>query len=414
MNILVLAIPVFLFFLLLEIVINFVKKTDYYQVNDTINSISIGIISRIINVLLLIIPFSIYSYCFENFSVMTWSNEHWFTWLVAFVLYDFFYYWYHRYAHEINMLWASHVVHHQSEEYNLSTALRQSSTGAWFGWFFYIPMALLGFNPVITLTVGGLNLIYQFFVHTQLVGKLAPWLEAIFVTPSLHGVHHGQNARYIDKNYAGVFILWDRIFNTYQVELDDEKPVYGVRKPLSSWNPFWANIEPYYRLAEDAWHTKSWRDKIAIWFKPTGWRPDDVIKTVPRKYTNPKNLIKFDVKLSRVANIYVTLQHSIIIALSIYFLVLAPSLMLDTTLLVSGTLLLSMIILSLVQENRLWNIMFEGIRVMITFAFVFQLVDMLSWQLFCVIVFLLSVVLLFSVHSTKYVEQSKLSTNSGS
>lgn len=264
MNIIVLAIPIFLLFILLEITACYIKKRHYYRMNDTISSISAGINSRITGVVLLIIPFSIYQYCFTNFAVIYWPQEEIITWLFAFVLYDFCYYWFHRYAHEVNILWASHVVHHQSEEFNLSTALRQTSTSAWFGWFFYLPMAFLGIDPVVIIVVGGLNLIYQFFVHTRLVGKLSPWIEAIFVTPSLHGVHHGQNTRYIDKNYAGVFILWDRIFNTYQIELDDDKPVYGVRKALATWNPVWANIEPYYRLAEDAWHTNSWRNKIGL------------------------------------------------------------------------------------------------------------------------------------------------------
>ncbi len=395
MNIIVLAIPIFIFFLCIEIAINFFKKTNYYQVNDTINSISTGIISRITGVVLLIIPFSIYQYCFNQYALLTWSTDSASTWIVAFIVYDFCYYWFHRYAHEVNILWASHVVHHQSEEYNLSTALRQTSTSAWFGWVFYLPMAFLGIDPIVTLTVGGLNLIYQFFVHTQLVGKLPSWIEAVFVTPSLHGVHHGQNTVYIDKNYAGVFIIWDRLFNTYQVELDSEKPVYGVRKALKSWNPVWANIEPYYRLAEDAWHTKSWRNKLTLWFKPTGWRPDDVIKTVPRQYTNPKNLQKFDIKLPLLANIYVGLQHTLLIALSVYFLVLAPELTHQITLLVSGILLLSMISLSLVQEQRAWAWLVESLRLLVTFSYIFTLNGELWWQALSILFGVFSVSLLY-------------------
>jgi len=390
MNIIVLAIPVFFIFILLEIIISYIKKQPYYRVNDSICSISTGIISRIIGVMLLIIPFSIYQYFFTHFAVISWSKEEATTWVAAFVLYDFFYYWFHRYAHEVNILWASHVVHHQSEEFNLSTALRQTSTSAWFGWFFYLPMAVLGIEPMVIIVVGGLNLIYQFFVHTQLVGKLSPWIEAVFVTPSLHGVHHGQNTRYIDKNYAGVFIVWDRMFNTYQVELDDEKPVYGVRKALASWNPVWANIEPYYRLAEDAWHTKSWQNKVSIWFKPTGWRPDDVLTKVPRQYTNPKNLQKFEINLPFMGKVYVSFQHILIIALSIYFLILAPDLSTQNKLIAGLALLINMFILSLVQEKRIWAFSLELFRLIICFILIFILKNHLWWHIFSLVLLLAS------------------------
>jgi len=180
-------------------------------------------------------------------------------------------------------------VHHQSEDYNLSTALRQTSTGFLFGWIFYLPLFLLGFPALVLATVSALNLIYQFWVHTQHIRKLG-WLDRVMVTPSNHRVHHAQNQRYIDRNYGGVFIFWDRIFGSFQEELDDEPVVFGVRKPLANWNPFWANVQVYAYLWFDAARTKHWKDKIGIWFRRTGWRPEDMESQYPR---HPVSLIEF-------------------------------------------------------------------------------------------------------------------------
>ncbi len=158
---------------------------------------------------------------------------------MAFVVYDFCYYWLHRLGHERNILWAAHSVHHQSEEYNLSTALRQTSTGFLLSWIFYLPLAVLGVPLAVFITVAALNLLYQFWVHTRHIPKLG-WYEGFFVTPSNHRAHHAQNPLYMDRNYGGVFILWDRLFGTFQQEDDAEPPVFGVTRPLASWNPLWA------------------------------------------------------------------------------------------------------------------------------------------------------------------------------
>jgi len=201
------------------------------------------------------------------------------------VMYDFCYYWLHRLGHERTILWAAHVAHHQSEDYNLTSALRQTSTGFLFGWIFYIPMYLLGIPAEVVVTVGALNLIYQFWVHTQHIGKLG-WYEWIFVTPSNHRVHHAQNDIYLDRNYGGLFIIWDRLFGTYQEELDAEPVVYGIRGPLQSWNPVRALTHIYCDMAQDCWRTRRWRDKLKIWFARTGWRPADVAQRYPREKTD--------------------------------------------------------------------------------------------------------------------------------
>ncbi|RYF68398.1 MAG: hypothetical protein EOO29_35255, partial [Comamonadaceae bacterium] len=193
--------------------------------------------------------------------------------------YDFCYYWLHRMGHESAVLWAAHVVHHQSQHYNLSTALRQTSSGALLGWVFYLPMAVAGVPPLVFGVVALVDLLYQFWVHTEQLGKLG-WFDRWFCAPSNHRVHHAVNDRYLDRNYGGVLIVWDRLFGTYREE--DEPCVYGTRSPLQSWDPLWANAEVYWSLAKDSWHARSWADKLRVWVKPPGWRPADVAERFPK------------------------------------------------------------------------------------------------------------------------------------
>ena len=231
MNIILYAIPGFFILIALELIAERIRGTDYYRTNDALTSLNLGVVSRLSGVLQAFIPIAVYLSVYENFRLFD-APDHWVIWIVAFVLYDLSYYWAHRLGHEVNILWAAHVVHHSSEEYNLTTALRQTGTG-FFSVLFYIPMALLGFDPVMVVTVGALNLIYQFWVHTRHVPKLG-LLEWVFITPSNHRVHHAQNPVYIDKNYGGVFILWDRLFGTFQEELDDQPVVFGITGAVSS------------------------------------------------------------------------------------------------------------------------------------------------------------------------------------
>ena len=190
-------------------------------------------------------------------------------WVLGMLGVDFTYYWYHRFCHRVNFAWGTHVVHHQSEEYNLAVALRQSWFGKFFHWIFDLPLALLGVPPAIYATAWSINLLYQFWIHTRAIGKLGP-VEWIFNTPSHHRVHHGCNARYLDSNYAGILIIWDRMFGSFKPEQDE--PVYGTVKPLASWNPLWANVQYFFHLASEARATPRAWDKLKVWFAPPEWR----------------------------------------------------------------------------------------------------------------------------------------------
>lgn len=358
MSLIIYAIPLFFALILLELWLDWRKQKLTYRFNDALNSLNLGMMSQITAVALKTIQISFYVLIYQNFAPLQLGLDSLWVWAFAFVAYDFSYYWFHRMSHEINVLWAGHVVHHQSEEYNLTTALRQTS-GGFFGFIFYLPMALIGIDPYMLVTVGSLNLIYQFWVHTRHINRLPAWYEAIFVTPSHHRVHHAQNPLYMNKNHGGVFILWDKWFGTFQAELDNEPVIFGITKPLASWNPIWANLDTYWALAKDSWRTERWQDKIAVWFKKTGWRPKDVRKKFPNKVFNPYQQVKFDSPLSAWQKVYAFSQHLTLIAVVLYYLLQAPSF--DTTTIVIGCffLLAMLFCQGYYQQQRAQHLLIE-------------------------------------------------------
>lgn len=359
MNIILIAIPFFFLLIGLELWADWYRKTQYYRLNDAISSLALGIVSRATDIAKKFVPFTIYALLVDHIALVSLPDTPW-VWLLAFVLYDFCYYWTHRMSHEINILWAAHVVHHSSEEYNLTTALRQTSSG-FFTWIFYIPLALLGIPWEMFVAVGALNLVYQFWVHTRHVPKLG-WYENIFVTPSNHRVHHAQNQVYIDRNYGGVFITWDRLFGTFQEELEDEPCIYGIRKPLKSWNPVWANLHFYWQLIKDAWRTDSWKAKFVIWFKPTGWRPEDVAEKYPMTPADLSKFKKFDIQITGWQKVYALLQHIVVVIATLTVMLQLASF--DQAQIVAGVLFIiyASYSLSLTLSNHRWFKAFELVK----------------------------------------------------
>ena len=317
MDLIALAVPFFLLALAIEFVIDRVQKTGFYRANDAINSLSAGILSTTFGYFTRLLPLVVWGLALQHLALLDMPLA-WFDasprgialWIAAALLWDFCYYWFHRFSHEMSILWAAHAVHHQSEDYNLSTALRQTSTGFLFGWIFYLPLFVIGFPLEVVIIVNAGNLIYQFWVHTQVIRRMGV-LDRILVTPSNHRVHHAQNERYIDKNYGGMFILWDRLFGTFEDERDDDPVVFGVRKPLANWNPFWANMQVYDYLLFDARHAARWRDKLGIWFRRTGWRPADVEARYPKRNADVARFRKFDPPLSAGMRRYVVAQFAV-------------------------------------------------------------------------------------------------------
>jgi sterol desaturase/sphingolipid hydroxylase (fatty acid hydroxylase superfamily) len=301
------AVPFFIIAILVELAYGLLKGRNTFRLNDSASSLFLGVLSQARRFVTLGIGGFVYHLITEYFSLPLMDASHWFTWVLATVLYDFCYYWLHRMGHERTILWAAHVAHHQSEDYNLTTALRQTSTGFLLGWIFYLPMFLIGIPAEVVVTAGSINLIYQFWVHTEHIPKLG-WYEWVFVTPSNHRVHHAQNEIYLDRNYGGLFILWDRLFGTFQEEREEEPVIFGIRGPLHSWNPVRALTHIYVDMALDSWRATSWRDKLRVWVARTGWRPADVAARYPREKPDLSRFRKFDPVVPRVVSVYAFFQ----------------------------------------------------------------------------------------------------------
>lgn len=324
MDLILYAIPFFFLLILLEFAYGMVRGRNTYRINDTINSLSMGSLSRLQALVILGFSGAIYEWVVAHYQLQQLPGDQAWVWVSCFVLYDFAYYWKHRFGHEVALFWGSHVAHHQSEDFNLGTALRQTSID-FYGFLFYLPFFALGYPAEILFTVVSLNLIYQFWVHTEHVPKLGP-LEWIMVTPSNHRVHHGRNRIYVDKNYGGVFIVWDRLFGTFQDELDDEPVSFGLRKPLNSWNPLWANVHVYWRLILDTLNAPGLINKLRLPFKPPGWRPAGTVTRCKQKALEQDLSLKFDPQVSSFARIYTFVQFLVTVGLSLYILLNAAAL----------------------------------------------------------------------------------------
>ena len=360
-NIIAYVVPVFTLMIFCEFLYGYLRKRNNYRLNDTVTSIGLGLMSRYPALLGLGVQGLVYAFIAKQFNLGFLGSYDPYVWVIAFVLYDLSYYWLHRSHHQIKVLWASHVVHHHGEEFNLSTALRQTGTDFLFKWIFYTPMLLLGIPVEIFVTVAALNLIYQFWVHTEHIGRLGV-LDYILVTPSNHRIHHAQNKEYIDANYGGVFILWDRMFGTFIDERDDLKPIYGTSKPLNSWNPLWANLEVWSEMIKDTWRTKRWRDKIALWFSKPKWRPADVSEKYPIKKNDLTQFRKFDTKTSLFAKIF---GFTHLVFVSIYtqgVLFNSASIVYVDLMLISFNIVTLMVFASFMYENRVFVYYLELIR----------------------------------------------------
>ena len=292
------AIPTFMVLIVLEAVVAKAKGININRSSDVISSLSSGITNTIRDAIKFTFAIVTYSWLVDHITVYK-IEPYWLAFVVAFFVKDFSGYCVHRLNHRVNVLWNRHLIHHSSEDFNLSCALRQSiSNTIKFSAVFMIPAALLGVPASIFAVLGPIHLFMQLWYHTQIIGKLGP-LEYVIVTPSHHRVHHAINPEYIDKNYGQILIIWDKIFGTFQAELDHVKPVYGILNQANTWNPILINYKYMWQLTKDAWHAESIFDKIKIWFMPTGWRPGDVSRMYPlKKIEDPNKQIKYNTKNS--------------------------------------------------------------------------------------------------------------------
>jgi alkylglycerol monooxygenase len=323
LNAIVYAIPVFLALMAVEFGVGLALGRNVYRLNDAIGSLTAGILSQISAVFTLALRVGIYVVVYDRFALVQLPTDDWRVWLFALLAYDFLYYWNHRVGHECGLFWAAHVVHHQSENFNLSTALRQTSSGAFLSWIFYVPMAVAGVPPAVFVAVGLIDLLYQFWIHTELIGKLG-WFDRIFASPSNHRVHHGVNDQYLDKNYGGVLIIWDRLFGTFVEE--GEKPIYGVRGGLGAFDPIWANVSYYATIVDMSWRARDWRDKIWAWFAPPGWRPANLRPAGSEPSFDVKAVRLYDPPAGRTVSMLVFVALLVMVGATAAFLLAGPGL----------------------------------------------------------------------------------------
>lgn len=315
-NPIVLSIPIFAVLIILEVIIQWINNRKLYRLNDAVTNISCGITQQVSGVFLKLFGIGVYQLVFEHFAI--WQiQSNWYTLIILFVATDFAYYWAHRMSHEINLFWSGHVVHHQSEDYNLSVALRQSSFQVVWTFAFYLPLAVIGFNTVDFALMAALTTLYQFWIHTELIGKLG-FLEYILVTPSHHRVHHGRNPKYIDKNHGGAFIWWDMLFGTYQKE--EERPTYGVTKPVNSWNPVWANFANFQIMGHEMKQIPRFTDKIRYLFYKPGWLPKELGGYQPAPSIDKATYKKYETKTPKTLNGYVLYQFLATLGFTTWFL----------------------------------------------------------------------------------------------
>lgn len=293
-KILLIAMPIFLLLVLFEKWYGWRKGMDTVRNMDMISSLSSGVTNVTKDVLGLAIAVISYEWLVSKLA-LTHIPTNWLTYLIVFIVLDFAGYTVHALDHKVNFFWNSHIIHHSSEEFNLACALRQSiSVFVRLFAILLLPAALLGIDPKVIAIVAPLHLFAQFWYHTQHINKMG-FLEKIIVTPSHHRVHHALNKEYIDKNYGQIFIFWDKLFGTFQEELPDVKPVYGITRPVKTWNPIKINFQHLWLMITDAWRAEKFSDKLKIWFMPTGWRPADVALKYPvYKIEDPYNFQKYD------------------------------------------------------------------------------------------------------------------------
>lgn len=303
-SLITLSIPAFFVLLGVEVVAARLLGRKVHRLNDAIDDLNCGIVSRLPGLLDSALTLGLYTLTFafgrETLGLPSLAGMPWLAWLVALIGVDLAYYWFHRLSHEVNFLWAAHVVHHQSEDYNLAVALRQSALQNYFNIWFYLPLALLGVPPLVYVLSVQINTLYQFWIHTRLIDRMGP-LEALLNTPSHHRVHHGADPKYLDRNYGGVLIVWDRIFGSFQVE--EEEPTYGTTKPLARWNAVWANLDVWAGLVARARRLGRLRDRVRLFVAHPGWDPVE-----PEPPVEIRGRARFDADVPRPRKRYLLAQ----------------------------------------------------------------------------------------------------------
>jgi alkylglycerol monooxygenase len=406
MSLIMYALPVFLLLIGLEILIAKRMGRKVHRLHDSVTSLNIGFISEIFRGLQKLVTVVFYAATVNAVGMFEFDLSSPLVWILAILFYDFFYYWAHRVGHEVNFAWAAHVVHHSSEEYNLTTALRQSSTNQFFYWIFYLPMAILGIPVEAFVVAAVFSAVYQFWIHTRLIPKLG-WFELIFNTPSHHRVHHGQNDYCIDKNYAGTLIIWDKLFGTFAEERDNEPVIYGALTPLKSWNPLWANFKNYIGLIQNVKTAKGWRNKLMYIFAPPGWTPDsehlsDAADPASLVLFDPAKFTLFETPAPFWQRFYGVVAIVCTLVMIFHFMLVAGGMPIPVRLAYGALIIFNAICISRIFAGTRWAVALEAVRALVVFGALMAAVWFVkvtpAIQAVAAIALLFSLALLFKVY----------------
>ncbi|HRG89929.1 MAG TPA: sterol desaturase family protein [Chitinophagales bacterium] len=355
-----LAIPFFFLAMGAEWLYSYIRKKDWYRLNDSVNNLVIGLGQQLWSLVSKAFLFGVYVYMYQQFAFFHIPAT-WWSFVLCLVVFDFFFYWAHRWGHEMNVFWAAHSVHHQSEEYNLSVALRQSWFHNILAFVIFLPIPLMGFDPKIFGLAAVLHTLYQFPIHTKAIGKMHPWIEYWLNTPSHHRVHHAVNPKYIDKNHAGVFMIWDRLFGTFQAEEEGEQIYYGITTQLKSWNPVWANTQYFVDMYQKARNMKL-ADKLRMIFAAPGWLPDYMGGKQPIPDPAKSNIVKYNADTNIYFKIYAILQFFVLLGGAVMYMMNYNHISLFYKVVFFVLMVLTMLIVGAIFENRRWVVYAEYAR----------------------------------------------------
>ena len=357
-NYIALAIPFFFLLILVELLIERRRKQAWYRFSDALTNLGCGVTSQVVNLFFRGALLWGYVFVYENYRLVDLGASPGLAWIVAFIGVDFLYYWWHRASHEVSLLWAAHIVHHQSDDYNFAVALRQAVLTAYTVAPFYLPLALLGVPPLLYGVSVSISTLYQFWIHTEAVGKLGP-LELFLNTPSHHRVHHARNPQYLDKNYGAILIVWDRLFGSFAEEI--ERPVYGITSPIRSYNPLWAQVHALVDLAKRSARVPRLADKFKVWVMPPGWLAEGETAKPHADLS-----VRYDVPVTPSLKWYVTLNFGLIAVATFGLLLGQDTLPEREQLVIAALVLLALPAWGALFEGKRWGLPLELSRLVLT------------------------------------------------
>lgn len=382
-NYLAFAIPAFFLFLYMEYKLSIaLKKEDVYKFESSISNVSIGIAERLLDLFVAASFYSVFAWVYTNYALFNIPNV-WWVWVVLILATDLVWYWYHRLGHEVNFLWAAHIVHHQSEEFNLTVSARITVFQSIIRNVFWCILPFIGFHPNMVLTILIVHGSYSFFTHTQVIKRIR-WLEYFLITPSLHGIHHASDEKYLDKNYGDVFVFWDKLFGTFQEE--EERPKYGLTHPVKSYSFLWQHFHYYLELIEACKRADGFKGKIKIIFGGPATLDQEIRPILERKYLQHKSSSAYRFKFKTYLNIQIGVSALLLTFITAVYTLLG----LDDKIFIASFILLTLINCGALMEQRKWIFYLECFRLMLLLSYLFWKTDIFEYILIPVLILIIA------------------------